>query len=209
MSGANTQTSLFGMIDEQCRRNAENTIPLLMHPGDVVYFVHKGDIKTGVVTDEKSWLHSGNKDRGYSVSLEEGGYDCAHNSTLGVSAFTKLEDAERAANAYIETHEVLLASEMRLSNIQAYGYIRDCDEREIVAYMGELGNGLLYVKGFLTYVHIVKDTPTARRDFECKAQTEKKYHPDLSVKDFVPKLKNMYPCKEQGLWLYAEAEYMH
>lgn len=209
MSGANTQTSLFGMIDEQCRRNAENTIPLLMHPGDVVYFVHKGDIKTGVVTDEKSWLHSGNKDRGYSVSLEEGGYDCAHNSTLGVSAFTKLEDAERAANAYIETHEVLLASEMRLSNIQAYGYIRDCDEREIVAYMGELGNGLLYVKGFLTYVHIVKDTPAARKVFEHEIKCEEKYHPNLSATNFVPELKNMYPCKEQGLWLYAEAEYMH
>lgn len=112
-----------------------------------------------------------------------------------------MEDAERAANAYIETHEVLLASKMRLSNIQAYGYKRDWDEREIVAYMGELGNGLLYVKGFLTCAHIVKDTPTARRDFECKAQTEKKYHPDLSAKDFVPKHKNMYPCKEQGLWL--------
>lgn len=204
-----TQISLFEIAEEEYRKNAEKTIPILLHPGDVVYFLYKGDIKTGVVTDEKSWLHSDNQDRGYSVSLEKGGYDCAHNSTLGVSAFTKLEDAEMAANAYIETHEVLLASEMQLSNIQAYGYIRDCDEREMVAYMGELGNGLLYVKGFLTYVHIVKDTPTARKVFEHEIKCEKKYNPDLNSTDFVPKLKNMYPCKEQGIWIYAEARYMH
>lgn len=203
-----TQMSLFEMMEEQYRQRAEETIPILLHTGDIVYFLCKADIEKGIVTDEKSWLHSDNQDRGYSVLLEKGIFNCAHNSTLGVSVFTQKEEAENAAKTYIETHEVLLADTMHLSNIQAYGYKRNCDGKELIAYMGELGNGLLYVKKFMTYQHIVKDSPSARKEFDSEIQKAKQYN-IWRKDDFSPKLKNMYPCQKEGLWLYAEAGYMH
>lgn len=203
------QLSLFGIMEEQHRQRAEETIPVLLHAGDIIYLLYKADIEKGIVTDEKSWLHSDNQDRGYRISLEDGGFDCAHNSTLGVSVFTQKDEAENAAKAYIETHEVILADAMHLSNIQAYGYKRYCDGKELVAYMGELGNGLLYVKEFMTYQHIVQDTPNARKAFDSEIQKEKQYVTVWRKDDFSPKLKNMYPCRKEGHWLYAEARYMH
>lgn len=203
-----TQISLFEIAEEEYRKNAEKTIPILLHPGDVVYFLYKADIEKGMVTNEKSWLNKSNQDRRYSVSLEKGGFETAQNSTLGVEVFTQKEEAEKASSAYIETHQVILADEMHLNNIQAYGYTRNSDGRKMVAYMGELGNGLLYMKEFLTYEHIVKDTTIARKTFD-KSIQDAKHYADLRKIDFVPKLKNMYPCRGKGNWLYAEARYMH
>lgn len=38
------QLSLFGIMEEQRRQRAEETIPVLLHAGDIVYLLYKADI---------------------------------------------------------------------------------------------------------------------------------------------------------------------
>lgn len=66
----------------------------------------------------------------------------------------------------------------------------------------------MYVKEFMTYEHIVEDNVKHIKKF--MEQPEFRYNnvnERIEQFDYIPKFKNMYPCRKDVDWMYASAEY--
>lgn len=194
------QISLFDII---CSPDEQKIPPILLNVGQVIYRVRRGDIIKYNVYDEKSWL-CGDGDRGYRLKIKDGCYGVALNSRLGVDIFTEYKVASEVAEAYINSHEVILGENIKADEVIAYRYIRECDNREMKAFYARIGSGLLYVKEFMTYEHIIDDTAKNIKKF--MEQQEFKYDQPEQF-DYIPKFKNMYPCRKDDGWMYAVSEY--
>lgn len=189
------QMSLFDFVQDEPKTNA----PILLFPDQEVFRVNKGDVmRYRVLAD--TWTH-GDSDRGYRLMGETGTYWTAHNSQMGESIFTVRKQAEYTAQKYISAHDVILADDMRETETIAYAYIREFDGRKMIAFYSVLDNGYVYMKEFMTYAHLVKGNK-AIKDFMRQYEIEK-----AEKIDYVPVFKNMYRCKGDSGWIYAEAEY--
>ncbi|WP_342756761.1 hypothetical protein [Kineothrix sedimenti] len=177
--------------------------PILLSIGQTVYKVLRGDVIKYTVYDEKSWI-CGDNDRGYRLKVKGGCYGVTLNSRLGIETFTEYKSAKEVAEAYINNHNVMIGAKIKASEVIAYRYIRECDNREMKAFYARIGSGLLYVKEFMTYEHIIDDTAKNIKKF--MEQQEFKYDQPEQF-DYIPKFKNMYPCRKDVDWMYAPAEY--
>ena len=199
MNDINGQISLFDV------KHMDNIPPVLLTAGQKVRKVIKGDVIPMYVHDDKSWLcGKDNTDRGYGLKKKDGCYDCTWNRTIGTEIFTEFESANRAAQAFLTTHDVILGKDIKPISTVAYQYMRDADKRKMTSFYCELENGLYYLKEFMTFHHIVKNE--ALKKF--MEQQEFKYCQPEKV-EHTPNLKNMYRCTEQSDWLYAESGYSY
>lgn len=71
----------------------------------------------------------------------------------------------------------------------------------MIAFYSILENGMVYAKEFLAFHHICKDVNEAIKHF--MNQQEFKYD-KLTEIDYQPTFKNMYPCKNDSGWCFAE-----
>lgn len=197
------QLSTFGLIDK------ETEIPVLLKQSDMLWEVDKADIRLCTVCSGESWISNSN--RFYRVQFKDGCFGIVSNEKLGNGFYKveKYEDAIKASVRYIQEHNMLLAQDIELRNVIAYSYIRDVDNRQLWAYMGEIGDGLLYMKGFMTYVHVVEDTKVNRKKFMEKVEHYAQNAFVQEISGYIPEIKNMYPCKVISDWKYAEARYTH
>lgn len=207
MCEINGQISFMDMLQKEEQEKAEAGIPVLFHSGDILYVVNKADVRKCTVLDEKPWMIHENTSRGYRIQFENGCYGVITNESLNQNVFFSKEEAEAVAEQYAEAYEVIQAKDIEMKNVEAYAYIRECDGHRLTAFLGEIGNGMLYIKDFMTYAHIVKDTPKTRKAFVERIQQEQNWHKNFERTDCLPAIKNMYPCPEEKDWLYAEAEY--
>ena len=197
------QISIFDIISSEDRE--ENHVPqIMLKEGDVVYKVLKGNVCQYTVTEEKSWIF-GTDNRGYRLVDKDGIYNVTSNSKLGVDCFRLESDARQIAEQYLDTHDVICAKDIQHGDVIAYSYIRDLDGREMTAFYTDIGNGLLYMKEFMSYHYIVENTPKNIRHF---MEQQEFSRPGVHKVNFTPSFKNMYRSKEPGdSWIYAEAGY--
>ncbi len=195
------QLSIFNLINEKTE------IPVLLKQSDMLWEVNKADIRLCKVCNEESWISNSN--RFYRVQFKDGCFGSVSNETLGIKFFKveNYDDAVKASEKYIREHNVLLADDIELKNIIAFSYIRDVDSKQLWAYMAEIGNGLLYIKNFMTYVHIVEDNKKNRKKFEEDILRYAEYNDVKEIENYHPELKHMYFCRESSDWKYAEAGY--
>lgn len=178
--------------------------PVLLNVGQVVYKVIRGDVKELYVYNEKSWLCRDNKERGYRLKEKDGSYDCTWNSRIGVDVFTSQLDAFEIAESYLSNCNCIRKENINPIKTVAYSYVRKNDNREMIASYSILDSGMIYVKEFMTYHHICKDVNKAIKDFMKQQAFE--YCKPVEI-EYNPVFKNMYPCKNDSGWCYAEAQY--
>ena len=182
----------------------EIDLPILLHEGDIIWKVDMADVTKYTVTSEKSWT-VGDSFRGYRIQNDNGTYNVASNDSIGISFFFSEEEAKFHAERWAKKYEMIWAKEIRFSNIEAYSFVRECDDYKMVAFQAEIGNGLLYEKNFYTYAHIVKDTPKNRKAF--LKDIREKYTNSVRVENIDISAKNMYRCQSDSGWEYAESGY--
>lgn len=180
--------------------------PVLLNVGQIVYKVIRGDVKGLYVYNEKSWLCGDNKERGYRLKEKDGSYDCTWNSRIGVDVFTSQSDALEVAESYLSNCKCIRKENIHAVKTVAYSYIRECDKRTMIAFYSILDNEMIYVKNFMTFHHIRKDVNKAITQF--MDQQEFKFDKVKEI-EYQPVFKNMYQCKNDSGWCYAEAGYNH
>jgi len=191
------QMSIFDLL-----RKEEPKSPILLHPGDKVYLVVRGDIEEHTVLN-RTWGLSGG-DRGYDLDSWQ-----TWNSKIGRTTFTSYEDAEKAASEYIATNatDVILAKDIKPVKVVAYSYI--FYEREIIYFYAILDDGTVYRHSDGTYDHISKDAEYEINYFEERMNMTKDRTDITILEDYKPTFKNMYKIDKKDNWLYAAARYQY
>lgn len=199
------QMNIFDFLNAQTVSIETDGPPVLLNVGQIVYKVIRGDVREMYVYYEKSWIcGDNNSERGYRLKGKDGGYGCTWNRSIGVGVFTNKEQAEKAAESYLSTCNCIRKENIHPIKTVAYSYVRKSDNREMIASYSILDSGMIYVKEFMTYHHICKDVNKAIKDFMKQQAFE--YCKPVEI-EYNPVFKNMYPCKNDSGWCYAEAQY--
>lgn len=183
--------------------------PESLKPGDTVYQVFRGEIAEYIVTEENWEIEDV---RYYRLQAEQGSYSSTNDKKLGIDCFLSTEDAQQAASVYREGKDIIYAEDIEPISVEVYTYIRKCDSRKMTAFCADIGK-YLYIKEFMTYHHLVENTPKNWKKFRQQKEfqyCDVKQELWISGMDdrFIPKFKNMYRCKDSySDWLYAEAGY--
>lgn len=189
------QLTFFDMLN--------NEPEILYRRGDLLFQQLKGEIIPYTITGE-TWLFHEDKNRGYRLQQENGCYSVVTNESIDF--YRTEEEAEEAAKEWLKGKDVISPEQILFSSVEAYQYIRKCDGYKMIAFLGVMENGDLYIKNFYTYHHIVKDSKKERknsledieRNENCKVE---------KIEGYIPEVKRMYRCKDGDTWMYAEARY--
>lgn len=189
------QLTFFDMLN--------NEPEILYYKGDVLFQQLKGEVVPYTITGE-NWLFHEDKNRGYRLQQENGCYNVVTNDSTDF--YRTQEEAEEAAGKWLIGKDVISPEQIVFSFVEAYQYIRECDGRNMTAFLGVMENGDLYIKNFMSYHHVVKDSKKARKSFQedlernanCKIE---------KIEGYMPEVKRMYRCKDGDTWMYAEARY--
>lgn len=181
----------------------EDEPEILYRKGEILFHQLKGEIEKYTVTGE-TWLFHEDKNRGYRLQQENGCYSVVTNESIDF--YRTEEEAEEAAKEWLKGKDVISPEQILFSSVEAYQYIRKCDGYKMIAFLGVMENGDLYIKNFYTYHHIVKDSKKERKNFledierneNCKVE---------KIEGYIPEVKRMYRCKDGDTWMYAEARY--
>lgn len=179
--------------------------PLLLKEGQEVFLVVKGDVVPYTVLSE-TWTYDG--ERGYRLQKKSGIYNCTWNKSIGVTCFKDYESAHEAAKFYLKGKDIIMAENIKPIKTVAYSYIRECDNREMIAFYSELDNGMVYIKEFVTYHHIVEANKKGKAIKRFMDQQEFKNN-DVKQIEYEPEFKNMYRIRQKYDWDYAEAEHSY
>lgn len=101
--------------------------------------------------------------------------------------------------------------------IVAFSYIRECDNKEMIAFFCLLDDGYIYAKDFYTYHFITKfkDELTAKKEIKKRIEELMSKNKNVSeVPNFSPDFRDMYLTwsyneKEKWSWLYTERACSH
>lgn len=192
------QINIFDIIKPEIKEPQ-----ILLTPGQRVYVLKKGDVKTATVTAE-TWECG--TERGYRLQYTANGYGCTWNSELGKKIFTEKEEAVKRAEEFILTHDVIPAENICSVKTTAYQYIRETDNRLMTAFYAELDSGMVYIKEFMTYGHLVKAERKKEAIRQFMEQNEFKYCAPTET-EYIPQFRNMYLIRQKCDWDYAEADY--
>lgn len=179
--------------------------PVLLKEGQEVFLVVKGDVIPYTVLSE-TWTYDG--ERGYRLQKKSGIYNCTWNKSIGLTCFKNYEPAHEAAEAYLKGKDIIMAENIKPIKTVAYSYIRKCDNREMIAFYSELDNGMVYIKEFMTYHHIVEAGKKGKAIKQFMDQQEFKYN-DVKQIEYEPVFKNMYRIRQKYDWDYVEAEHSY
>lgn len=194
-----------GQIDMFSYLKAQEPItepPKILRAGQIVFIVVKGDVEPYIVLNE-TWICD-NDNRGYRLQRPNGGtYNCTWNKSIGEGCFMDFDTAHDVAEAYLKDCDVIRAETIKPINTVAYSYIRECDNREMIAFYSELDNGMLYIKEFITFHHMVTADKKQKAIKRFMEQEEFK-HNDIGQIEYEPVFKNMYRIRQKYDWDYAE-----
>lgn len=199
------QISLFDMVNFMGYREDIPEPPILLKSGQMVFLVIKGDVEPFVVLDETWICGDVGEERGYRLQRPDGSaYNAIWNSSIGTSCFIDREMAHNIAEAYLSSVDVIRAEDIKPIKTTAYSYVREGDNREMIAFYSELDNGMVYIKEFMTFHHIVEANKKVKAIKKFMEQSEFN-NVNINQIDYVPSFKNMYRIRQQYDWDYAEA----
>lgn len=184
------QIDIFSFLDT-C-----NEPPVLLQEEEPVYLVTRGDIREFTVAS--TYLSSG--ERFYTLDGKDGGHWTTRNKELGIICFTDKRKAELAAQEYIAENDVIRADAINIQCCEAYSFIDKAGERKF-AFFCEMANGMAYIKNFFEYIHVEENTEKVRKKFRESMEGKE------LLTSFIPELKNMYRCRDNTGWKYADARY--
>ena len=200
------QLTLWEAMELLAGREVKEEPPVLLQPGQTVYMVKRGDVKKATVLDER-WLC--NETWGYRLQYETGTYDTTWNTSIGLNCFLDMTPAIAKAEKYLNEHEVIRAEDIHIVSTTAYRYIRKSDNYTMTAFYCEMDNGMLYMKEFYTYQHIIADKKKQKKAIQ-KFMEQSQIKDGSAVQiDYAPVFKNMYRIRQNYEWDYAEAEYTY
>lgn len=178
----------------------------LLHSGEVVFEAIKGDVERHVVTDEH-WYIEHLKTYGNRTRLH-GAYGVVLDSNIGNRVFFEKEKAEKIAEIYLQNHDVIRASEINPIETVAYSYKTITTGKKMIAFYSVLDNGMVYVKGFTTFEHLMLKEHAKKEIKKFIEQQEFKYSNPKKI-EYIPKFKNMYRIKMKYDWDYAEVRHSY
>lgn len=82
-------------------------VPILLHEGQKIWQVNKGEIAEGVITDEY-WSSSDQTNRSYRIQFPFV-WGITSNKQLGATTFTNKQEAESVAASNLKKYDVILA----------------------------------------------------------------------------------------------------
>lgn len=185
--------------------------PTLLTAGQLVWLVKKGDVTEWTFTGENWICGDDGEERGYRLKGEC--YNCIWNKDIERRAFLEKSQADQRAETYLLTHQVIRKEEIQPIEVKAWSYIRGVDERRMITFYAILPDGKVYIKEFMTFHHIIDygSVEKARKALEKRfmKQREFEYAEIVEVENplDVCSFKNMYPCRKEVDWDYAESEY--
>ena len=187
------QLNLFDFLNTSFKEASPDIqVPRLPLEEKHVFRVQKGEVREYIVTNE-TW-------------------NCIWDQNLNDDVFKTMDAAKKAATAYLKGKDYISPEDMHIVDFEAYAYTRECDQRQMVAFLCELENGMIYKKNFYTYHHLAlpENKKKAIKDFY--EQTEFKDSSCYKVNEifYVPMLKRMYRVTADGSssgWDYAEAAF--
>lgn len=192
---------MFDVLSEE--QKAEPSI--LLEPGQEVFLVVKGDVESFKVLNETWTCGENNEERGYRLQCPNSGiYNVTWNKSIGTDCYLDFESAHNVAEAFLSVHDVIRAENIKPIKTTAYSYIRACDNRQMIAFYSELENGMVYIKEFITFQHMVESDKRNKAIKRFMEQTEFKYS-DVKQIEYEPVFKNMYRIRQKYDWDYAEA----
>lgn len=178
----------------------------LLHSGEVVFEAIKGDVERHVVTDEH-WYIEHLKTYGNRTRVH-GAYGVVLDSNIGNRVFFEKEKAEKIAEIYLQNHDVIRASEINPIETVAYSYKTITTGKKMIAFYSVLDNGMVYVKGFTTFEHLMLKEHAKKEIKKFIEQQEFKYSNPKKI-EYIPKFKNMYRIKMKYDWDYAEVRHSY
>lgn len=199
------QLDIFSYLEPQ-----KPQIPYLLTPGQEIYIIDKADVEKMTVHDENTWICG--DCRYYRLRRNCGTYSVTNNDEIGKRAFFNYEDARSKAYEYLRSHiDIILAEDIKPLSTVAYSYVRECDNREMIAFYCDLGCDMYYIKEFMTFHHICKNGKKKKENVIKKfmEQQEFNYDKPKEIQGYVPHFKNMYKCAKPSDWLYAECGYAY
>lgn len=189
-------------IEDYLKENEPNCINCVLNPGQVAYEAYKGEVKEHTVLDEK-WYIEHLETYGNRTKVD-GHYGIVFNSEIDVKVFSERKQAEELAEKYLQSHDVIRLTDIHPAKTVAYSFYDELLERDSIAFYSELDNGMLYVKEFKTYEHLMLEKHKKKAIKQFMEQQEFHYnHPQLI--EYSPKFKNMYCIHAEYDWDYAEA----
>lgn len=202
-------TGQIGIFDLMTENVYQNVAIKDLTQGQYVFRVLKGDIKELVATGEKWQTSDGSVCyRLMSLGKNDRTYDVAKSEELNTSVFVCKNDAAIMAESYLLQHDVIKADKIKPVNVIAYSYVRSCDQRNMISFYSELENGMVYIKGFMTYDHLILEKNKKKFLKLFMEQQEFKYENPKEIM-YLPCYKNMYKTSELSDWDYAEAAYTY
>lgn len=202
MEMINGQMSIFDLMKEP--------EPDVIYPsGMLVWMVIRGDIEPYIIAEEKPWFH--NKEVIYRLKHNNGTWWTMRTSEIGNIFFLDYESALKKSGVYFAEHpDAILADQIQPVETKSYSYIRTCDGREMFSFYAVLPDGKVYVKEFMSYEHIV-DFGSVEKALKamCQGFTKQQAFEYARPQEInvIPIFKNMYRCRDDDKWLYAEAKY--
>lgn len=206
MKAIKGQISIFDMMSLLGCEMEKEEPPVLLQPGQTVYMVKRGDVREAKILDE-TWIC--NETRGYRLQYMTGTYDCVWNTSIDFNCFLDAAPALAKAEKYLATHEVIRTEDIHAVNTVAYQYIRECDGYTMTAFYSELDNGMMYMKEFYTFHHILVDKKKQKKALKKFMEQNEIVDGSAVQIDYVPVFKNMYKIRQQYDWDYAEAEHSY
>lgn len=199
IEGQISLTDLFNFMSPQVKKEEP---PILLHEGQRVYKVVRGDVEEHIVTGE-SWI-CGENERGYRLKRVAGCWDATWNRSVGVYVFTDLHEANAKAEQYISENDCILADNIIAKEVVAYKYFYD--GREIISFYAILEDDTIYFHYGCIYEHIGKKEEISK--FENKRNENLKQEGYEEIQDYHAVFHNMYRCKDNE-WIYAAARYQY
>lgn len=180
--------------------------PKTLQPGQRVYVVKKGDVREAKVLDETRIYGSDNH---YRLQYTTGTYDVTSDAEIDKKCFRDMGPAVAKAEKFLATHEVIRAEDIHAVSTVAYQYIRECDGYIMTAFYCELDNGMLYMKEFYTFHHILVDKRKQKKALKKFMEQNEIVDGSAVQIEYEPIFKNMYKIRQAYDWDYTEAEHTY
>lgn len=196
------QISLTDLLDFMSPQIKKTEAPIMLLEDQKVYKVIRGDVEEHIVTGE-TWT-CGENNRGYRLKRISGCWDVVWNTSIGVSVFTDLSEANKKAEQYISQNECIRAEDIKSKDVVAYRYVYNGMEK--TNFYAVLNDGMIYYHYGSMYEHI--GTMKEIKDFEKDMYEMQKHDGFGQIRDYHPAFANMYKCNG-GQWKYAAARYQY
>ena len=193
-------------IEDYFKGNEQDHIKCVLNPGQVVYETYKGDVKRHTVLDENWYTEHLNTYE--NRTKVDGHYGVVFDSDIDVKVFLERKPAEELAEKYLKSHDVIRSTDIHPAKTVAYSFYDELLGRDSIAFYSELDNGMLYVKEFKTYEHLMLEKHKKKAIKQFMEQQEFHYNNPQLIK-YNPKFKNMYRIHMKYDWDYAEGEHSY